>query len=447
MKRLVYYLVFSLIGIWGCKKVDPKEYNEKASEPQLLHTVSTELTDVMIHDIFKPTISSRIYAYSYLAAYETLRNEYPSYPTFAKKLNTFGEIPKPDTSKQYCYALASIKAFIYVGRTLTFSADLWDKFEEDFIKKYKNMGIPDDVYKRSVAYGEDVAKHVIKYSGSDFYKQTRGFRYTVVHEPGKWVPTPPTYADACEPRWNTLRNFTLDTCSQFMPPRPAKFDLNKKSEFYKLTTEVYEIGKHLTKEQKDIAFFWDDNAFVTNIIGHVTYANKKMSPAGHWIAITQTVAKDKKLSMIKSLEAYTLTSIALYDGFISAWDEKYRSLRIRPITVINDNIDPKWEPFLETPGFPEYVSGHSTISAAAGTILTHLLGDNVTFTDSTEYRFGHGVRTFKSFKEAYQQVSDSRVYGGIHYRDGVEAGMRQGEQVGEWVWKKLTKDQKVLTRK
>jgi hypothetical protein len=107
------------------------------------------------------------------------------------------------------------------------------------------------------------------------------------------------------------------------------------------------------------------------------------------------------------------------------------------VTVINKSLDPDWMPFLETPPFPEYVSGHSAISASAGRILTHLLGDNVAFTDSTEYRFGHGVRSFKSFEQAYWETSMSRVYGGIHFRDGVEQGTYQGEKVGNWVWTKL----------
>ena len=205
----------------------------------------------------------------------------------------------------------------------------------------------------------------------------------------------------------------------------------------KLTREVYEIGKNLTEEQRTTAYFWDDNAFVTNIVGHVTFANKKMTPPGHWMAIVRTVSKDKNLSMIESLEAYTLGAIALYDGFVSVWDEKYSSVRIRPETVINNHMDPDWRPYLETPPFPEYVSGHSGISAACGRVLTHLLGERVAFTDSTEFKYGHGVKSFKSFEEAYWDCSYSRVYGGIHFRDGVEEGTRLGEKIGDLVWNRI----------
>lgn len=127
----------------------------------------------------------------------------------------------------------------------------------------------------------------------------------------------------------------------------------------------------------------------------------------------------------------------MFDAFIACWDEKYTSVRIRPETVINTNIDPMWRPYLETPAFPEYVSGHSAISAAAGQIIAHLVGAGVAFTDSTEYPYGHGVRSFPSIEAAYQEASISRVYGGIHYRDGVEEGTHQGEHIGQHVVTKL----------
>ena len=440
MKKLsiLALLLAAVAFLPGCRKTStPEEYNKLASDPHLFHDLGIHLTNVIIHDIFKPPVASRIYGYSYIAAYEALVPGHSEYQSLSGQLNGFEPTPQPEAGKDYCFPLASAKAFALVGRTLTFSGDMWDDYEKDFFRKYEEMGIPSDVIERSVAYGEQVANHVIAYSSKDNYKQIRGFRYTVTNEPGTWVPTPPAYADACEPMWNTVRPFTLDSVRQFVCPPPAKYDLNENSEFMKLTREVYEIGKNLTEEQRTTAYFWDDNAFVTNVVGHVMFANKKMTPPGHWLAIARIVAEQKDLSLIEATEAYALGSIALYDAFISCWDEKYRSIRIRPETVINNGWDPEWRPYLETPPFPEYVSGHSSISASCGTVLTHLLGDNVAFTDTTEKKYGHGVKSFKSFKDAYWDASYSRMYGGIHYRDGVEEGTHLGEAIGEWVWKKV----------
>ena len=435
-------LFFGLTAIiFGCKQISSEEYNSKASDPQLFHAATVQLTDVIVHDIFKPPVSARIYTYSFLAAYEALVPGNHNYESLGGRLNNFVTPTQPAAGKMYCYPLASLKAFTVIGRTLTFSGNMWDDYEKGLFEKYKKMGVPDDVYVRSIAFGDSVAKAVLRYASKDHYKEIRGFRYTVTNKPGTWVPTPPTYADACEPMWNSVRTFTLDSATQFRCPPPAKYDLSKSSDFMKLTMEVYNTGKTLTENQKDIAYFWDDNPFVTNVVGHAMFANKKMTPAGHWIAIIRTVTQDKKLDLMRCNEAYTLGSLALFDAFVSCWDEKYRSVRIRPETVINYNWDPNWRPFLETPAFPEYVSGHSAISAACGTILTNLIGDNVAFTDTTEKKYGHGVRTFKSFNQAYWEVSYSRMYGGIHYRDGVEEGTYLGEKVGQHVWTKA------LTRK
>jgi hypothetical protein len=440
---MYFKLTVAFIGIFLCfsackQKSSADEYNKAASSPDFLHKSSIQLTDVIVHDIFKPPVASRIYTYAYLAAYETMRQEHPEYKTMAGLINQFNPVPKPERDKEYCFSLAAVVSFNSVGEELTFSKDMWKTFTDSLYQKFKDMGIPDDVYERSVLYGKKVAEHVLKYSDSDNYKQTRsGEKYTIKNEPGRWVPTPPTYASACEPQWNETRFFTLDSPSQFKPAPCAKYDMNPQSNYYKLLKRVYDLSKNLTQEQKDIAYFWDDNAFVTNVSGHLMFASKKMTPPGHWIAIARTVMKEEKVDLMKCTQVYAVTALALHDAFIASWDEKYSSNRIRPVTVISQFIDPNWMPFLETPSFPEYVSGHSAISASAGTVLTYLLGDNIPFTDSTEFIYGHGVRMFSSFKQAYTETSDSRVYGGIHYRDAVDAGMKQGEEVGNWVLKKL----------
>ena len=438
-KQTPIFLLFIILLVFSAceEEATPEQYNSLAANPAFIHTSSQQLTNVIVHDIFKPPVASRIYSYSFLAAYESLQPQSDNYSSFAGKLNGFNQVPAPQKGKEYCFPLASTRAFAIVGKALTFSDDKWEDFDQKFFRQYKEMDIPEEVYDRSIKYGEQVAKHILDYARSDNYRTTRGFRYTLKHTPGSWEPTPPTYAEGCEPQWNMIRTFTLDSASQFLPPPPAEYNLEEESDFLKLTMEVYEIGKNLTEEQKAIAYFWDDNPFVTTLVGHATLTEKKMTPPGHWVEISRTVSQDKKLDMLKAVEAYTLTSIATSDAFIASWDGKYRYERIRPITVINNSIDQDWNSFLENPPFPEYPSAHSAISAAAGRVLTRLMGNNVAFTDSTEFKYGHGVRSFNSFEEAYWETSMSRVYGGIHFRDGVVEGTRQGEKVGEWVLKEI----------
>ncbi len=141
--------------------------------------------------------------------------------------------------------------------------------------------------------------------------------------------------------------------------------------------------------------------------------------------------------MIQTAASYAVTSIALFDGFISCWDEKFRSNLIRPETYINAHINERWRPILQTPPFPEYTSGHSVISTAAATVLTHMFGEQFQFDDVTEVDFGLPVRSFSSFSAAAQEAAISRMYGGIHYRAAIEVGQLQGRMIGKKVIDKV----------
>ncbi|WP_315820784.1 vanadium-dependent haloperoxidase [Paraflavitalea speifideaquila] len=141
------------------------------------------------------------------------------------------------------------------------------------------------------------------------------------------------------------------------------------------------------------------------------------------------------------MQIHTSVAMGLMDAFITCWDEKYRSNRIRPETAIRQLIDPHWQPLLQTPPFPEYLSGHSVISTASATILSHYFGDHFTYTDSVEVSYGLPARQFGSFRQAAEEAAISRFYGGIHFMDAIEQGMVQGTKVGDQLVKKITRKQ------
>ncbi len=167
------------------------------------------------------------------------------------------------------------------------------------------------------------------------------------------------------------------------------------------------------------------------------FNTKQISPGGHWINITSIALKMKNKTMMESISAYVLVSVSMFDGFISCWKEKYRSNTIRPITYINRYIDSTWKPLFATPPFPEHTSGHSTISMCAAQMLTNIFGDNMNFTDDTEVRFGFNTRTFKSFLDAAQEVTMSRLYAGIHYFHACNEGMRNGQEISNYIYEKI----------
>ena len=145
------------------------------------------------------------------------------------------------------------------------------------------------------------------------------------------------------------------------------------------------------------------------------------------------------LSFDQSAMVVTLEAVTLMDSFIGCWDEKYRSERVRPETFINKYIDIKWKPFLQTPPFPEYTSGHAVISNASASLLTYLLGDHFAYLDDTEIPFGVESRSFTSFNQAAEDASMSRFYGGIHFTDSILEGNKQGRNVAQNIIAKLQK--------
>ncbi len=430
--RIVYvFLIIVLVGCGG----PSTEYKTKVNQAEFLHRSMKAITDRIVHDIFSPPVASRIYTYSSVAAYEAIIPQDQKFKSFAGQLNGLDSIPQPDPALEYCFPLASTQAMLKVGRALIFSETELDKFYNQIMQEFKDAGVPDDVFERSVAYGDLVAAKVLAWSSKDNYKQSRSFpKYSIlINDPATWKPTPPAYMDAVEPHWNKIRTFVLDSAQQFKPVPPTPFSKEKNSQFYKEALVVYETGKNLTDEQRTIASFWDCNPFAMNVRGHVMFATKKISPGGHWINITREVCTKNKSSMPEAAEAYARVSLSLVEGFISCWDEKYRSKLIRPETYINQYIDENWIPLLQTPPFPEYTSGHSVISSAAATTLTKLFGENYSFTDSTELEFGMGPRSFTSFRQASDEAAISRMYGGIHYMPACEVGKTQGRSIGEFI--------------
>ncbi|HEY6975968.1 MAG TPA: vanadium-dependent haloperoxidase, partial [Chitinophagaceae bacterium] len=258
-------------------------------------------------------------------------------------------------------------------------------------------------------------------------------RFTPATGDEYWQPTPPGFMAAIEPYWNTLRTFILDSCSQFPCIPPDTYSADTGSMFYKDVKEVYDVGKNLSKERAGIAMFWDCNPFALQQLGHLEFGIKKISPGGHWMGITGIACKKQKLGLSKTAYVHTLVALGLADAFISCWNDKYKYNRVRPVTVINRLIDHNWSPLLQTPPFPEYTSGHSVISTTASTILTHLFGDHFSFTDDTEEEFGLPPRKFNSFDQASKEAAISRLYGGIHFRDAIENGIKEGEQIGKFV--------------
>ncbi len=415
------------------------DYTKVTNDPILYSKTVKKLNDIVLENNFPPMIASRNYVYANIAAFECIAAGDSSFRSLAGQIKHMPEMPKPAAGKQLDFNLAALLAFTKVGNAVTFPEGSMMGYYEELINKADDAGMPGDVLDNTKEFSDAIFKAIMDWSKKDNYAQTRSAsKYTVTDEEGRWVPTPPSYQSALEAHWMEIRTMALDSSAQCKPILPPAFNMkDTTSEFYRAAMEVKNIGDKLTDEEKHIADFWDDNPFKMNVSGHVMFATKKFSPGGHWMNIVGIASQKANADFGTTVYAYAKTAVALFDGFISCWDEKYRSNVVRPETVINKYIDPEWRPYIQTPPFPSYVSGHSVISAAAAEVMTDIFGDNFAYTDTSEIEFGIPHRSFTSFRQAAAEANISRLYGGIHYRfDNVEGG-KSGRQVGKLVVERL----------
>ena len=429
MSKLLQKLFVVIVFICAVGKINAQ------SKQNILHHLNDLLINTVMDDLFSPPVCSRIYTYPNIAFYECIRFDDAGLQPLSGKLNGLRTLPAP--SKSNDNFISACIAFSFVAQNLVGSEYKIEEWRTRFTDSIQKV-IDAIAYKTSYEHGKQIADSIIAWSKNDDYLKSRGLmRFTASTESGTWQPTPNDYAPGLEPNWNVLRPMIMKSSAQFSPAQKLKYSASKQSLFYKDVTDVYTVSKKLDSNQKKIALYWDDNPNSSVIEGHLTYFVHKISPGGHWMKIAGQACKQKNISLVRTAQAYALTSIAIYEAFISCWDEKYKTNLIRPITVINNTIDEKWEPLIQTPPFPEFTSGHSVTSNAAAAVLTILLGDNFSFTDETEIPFGHKPRAFRSFNEAAKESSMSRVYAGIHYPETARISIIQGQQIGKYVIQKL----------
>lgn len=438
MKVFNFFLIITIFCFHSCSETNNINYKEQLSDPELFQAAMQNLTDIVVYDIFSPPVASRVYLYPSVAAYEIMAYfNSDNFNSLKGQVKELRNIPIPE-NPNIDPNLAAIFSFNQVGKALIFSEKKMEIFETNFDNKLKYFGVPSRVINASKEYADKVSKSILDWASKDMYSQTRTFpKYSILEGDRFWKPTPPDYMDGIEPHWPKIRTMVLDSSNQFPPKDPIPFDLKKGSPFHKQLMEVYQVTNSLTEEQTNIAKFWDCNPYVSHHKGHAMFATKKITPGGHWIGITAIATRKAKSSFEDTINAYVNVSIALFDAFISCWDEKWKTLVVRPETLINQYYDEEWLPLLQTPPFPEYTSGHSVISRAAALTLTDLFGENFDFVDTTEVSYGLPSRSYKSFINASEEAAISRLYGGIHYMMAITEGVAQGQNVGDFIVKNI----------
>lgn len=397
-----------------------------------LYRCNEKLVEVVMEDLFNPPVSSRVYVYPNIAAYEVLAIGSPQLISLSGQIK---HLPKLKFEKENInYSIAAEFAYTTVAKKLVFSEQMISDFERDEKEIWKNKITDTLLINKSIEFGIKAGKQLIDWVMKDNYTYIKTLqRYVLSDSAAAWKPTAPEYTNALEPNWPLMRPLVTDSSSQIKCLATCSYDEKKSSDFYKQAMQVYQTENTLDTTRRLIAQFWDCNPNISVQKGHSTYFIHKISPGGHWIKIAGQACKNLNIDELKTAEIYSMLTIGLYEGFLSCWSEKFRCNTIRPETYIQRLIDPKWLPYIQTPPFPEYPSGHSVISNTSATILTQLIPQPYSFTDSSEMYINISPRTFPSFNEAAKEAGLSRFYGGIHFMPAIMNGAEQGREIGKFV--------------
>jgi hypothetical protein len=377
--------------------------------------------DLTRDESLTPPVAARAYAYAGVALWEAVAPGLPGGRSLAGQLNDLDDVPAaqhelhwPTVANE---ALAGIMRRFYPSEASTRAIR---ELEQAFRARFRSE-IPGAPFGHSVAHGQRVASAIWQWSRGDGYTELNDCPYTAPTGPDLWSPTPPNFEAPVQPCWGHLRPFVLSGPEACAAESHPSYSEDPVSEFFQQAFEVYETVNNLTEEQRTIALYWADLAGETG------------TPAGHSLSITAQALEQIDASLDLAAEAFAKVGIGESDAFIGCWATKYHYNLLRPITYINDRIDPDWESVLETPPFPAYTSGHSNDVGSASTILTDLFGDGFAITDHTNDDRGFAPRSFSSFFEAANESAISRLYAGIHYRFDIERGVEQGRCVGRAV--------------
>jgi hypothetical protein len=265
-----------------------------------------------------------------------------------------------------------------------------------------------------IAFGQHVAQAIMMLRSTDGAMQAMMVEHPDGTEPGEWRRT--GSGEPMAPGWGEVTPWAMisgDQCDQGGPP------LLTGPEYAAAYDEVRELGAKdsptRTAEQSHLAMFWNP---------HV--------PA-KWNSLARNISQREQLSLSESARLFGMLSVTLADAAISGWNMKYKYNFWRPITAIHLEGDTTWEPYLTTPPFPEYVSGHSLTCAAAATVLGRYLGTDV-YSFELRTMGMPEPRTFNSFLQAAEEAGRSRIYGGIHFQFANEDGLAAGAALGNYVF-------------
>jgi len=434
IKNCCFVLLIALLLVpIACDDDDDK--NEKGTQTYSSDVVR-EWLDVQVGMLYTPTGNpfgfnpSRYMAYCGVALYESVVPGMPEYQSLQGQLTDMPAMPDTDSGLEYHWpssanaALAAMtKNFFSVTAAYNESAIV--TLENELNEQYR-AEVGDAIFERSVEFGKEVAVRIFEWSKSD--NATWPTSYTIPTTEGAWKSE--TGAVPVNPYWGYNRLMVPGSLNNTASPR-LSYSADPTSPYYKDMKEVYDVSQNLTHEQKLIAKYFNDS-------------NPGYPAGAHYIAVLKQVMEQFEPALDKAAVTYAKTGITLFDASTGSFKAKYENWAERPFSfirsIIAPNASPAWKSYLPTPGFPDFPSNHAIFSSGVTFVLSSIYGGQVAFTDETyegvTADLGNGPenlgsRHYDSFDEWMQEISMSRLYGGIHYRYSCEEGVKQGKKIAE----------------
>jgi hypothetical protein len=436
---LLLALILVAIFIASCRKDEPIYVSlpTEVQDAQLAHDWFDKFRFLTKNCAgFTPPVAARAFGYAGLTLYETVVPGMPQNQSLQNQIQNMPKIAAPDPSIEHNWAIASNAAMAYIAKNLyanmpnTLYVDVLKLEDTYYLSLRAKYNMSQATFDRSKQWGKEVARNICEMAktdgGHEGYAKNFPSSYTAPIATGFWLPTFPKFQAAMQPFWGKNRTFITNINALVEPAKPITYSEDTASTFYKEAYLVFKTVKNIKPEEKVIAQFWSDDP------------GQPGTPPGHSISITTQIIKKEGYNLAKSAEVYAKVGMGVSDAFVSCWNWKYKYNYIRPISFIRSKIDPAFTTILDTPPFPEYPSGHSVQSGATAKILTEIFGGNYTFSDSTHIArtdIKSTPRTFKSFYDFAAEAAISRLYGGIHYREGIEKGIEQGTKIGTEITK------------
>ncbi len=429
-----YLKLFILLCICitlSCKKTDRYYHENKQESADVVYEWYKFMATLQRPVTPQPAVFIQVRAYAYIGVglFESVQPGIKGGSSFSPKLYQMPAMPKIDHSKKYLWSESANAALASMFKMLIPSLSEADKASIDAneIAIYNKLKLttPEDVMKRSEAFGRSVATAIYNWSTTDNFSITSG-SYTPLNETWAWTPTPPPLLPAAGDNLQHTRPFLKYTLTSTVPDIPVAYSEEPGSAFFLAAKEVYDIGgtTTATDANKATANWWADAGGVG--VG--------LPSPYHFLSCITNLLESKNAGLWKAAEVYAKTGIAFKDGPINTFRAKYKYNLLRPVTYIRRHIDANWLSHLGNPPYPEYPSGLVGIAGPLVQVLINEFGD-IPFTDDAYAWRGLPARHYSSLSQLRKEAADSRIYAGIHYRFTQDASINIGIELGNEIEK------------